>query len=108
MEKIHLFVDRSFLGKQRIVDLCESDEEMQKMTVLQLKEKIAQQIPEYRKNVGLIFENKMLDEDSKPLSGYGIQHMSVVRLLLDFSGGESPAFHEGYTYDNKKTHIRTI
>lgn len=51
MEKIHLFVNRSFLGKRRIVDLCESDEEMQKMTVLQLKEKIAEQIPEYRRYV---------------------------------------------------------
>lgn len=46
MGKIYQAVVHGFRGEKMIVDLCNTDEQMQSMTVLQLKEKIAQRLPE--------------------------------------------------------------
>uniref|UniRef100_A0A3P9IWJ4 Ubiquitin-like domain-containing protein n=1 Tax=Oryzias latipes TaxID=8090 RepID=A0A3P9IWJ4_ORYLA len=77
------------MGKiyQMVIDLCNTEEQMQKMTVLQLKEKIAQRLPESVESLRLIFTDKMLEENSKPLFEYGIQHMSVVQMVVRVPGG---------------------
>lgn len=46
MGKIYQAVVHGLRGEKMIVDLCNTDEQMQSMTVRQLKEKIAQRLPE--------------------------------------------------------------
>uniref|UniRef100_A0A3B3DKQ2 Ubiquitin-like domain-containing protein n=1 Tax=Oryzias melastigma TaxID=30732 RepID=A0A3B3DKQ2_ORYME len=77
-------------GMSMEIDLCESHEEMEKMTVLQLKEKIARQGNSERPDLRLIFKDEVLHEDSKLLSEYGIQHKSVIHM--------TKASPEGGTY----------
>ncbi|CAG5897220.1 unnamed protein product [Menidia menidia] len=79
-------------GEKMLVDLCNTEEQMQKMTVLQLKEKIIQRLPgdTDKDTLRLIFADKMLDGDSKLLSEFGIQHMSVIHMVMRVPGGLRP------------------
>ncbi|KAM3590524.1 uncharacterized protein V6R79_011148 [Siganus canaliculatus] len=67
------------LREEMIIGLCNTEEQMQEMTVLQLKEKIVERLPG--------FDDKMLEEDSALLSSYGIQHMSVIHVVMRVPGG---------------------
>ncbi|RVE60454.1 hypothetical protein OJAV_G00181140 [Oryzias javanicus] len=89
MGKIYQVVVHGLRGEKMIIDLCNTEEQMQKMTVLQLKEKIAQRLPESagEESLRLIFTDKMLDEDSKLLSEYGIQNLSVIHMVIKVPGG---------------------
>lgn len=65
------------------------------MTVGQLKEKIFEKMPYITglctdENLKLIFTDKMLEGDTSLLSDYGIQHMSVIHLVLKVPGGGGP------------------
>ncbi|KAL0970194.1 hypothetical protein UPYG_G00238580 [Umbra pygmaea] len=80
-------------GEKMIIDVSNTVEQMNSMTVLQLKKKISERLPG---NVGddletlrLIFTNKQL-EDSEVLSSYGIQHQSVIQMVMRVPGGRSP------------------
>uniref|UniRef100_A0A3Q1H490 Ubiquitin-like domain-containing protein n=1 Tax=Anabas testudineus TaxID=64144 RepID=A0A3Q1H490_ANATE len=68
------------LGKEMIVDLCDSEEEMSSMTVLQLKEKI-------ESNANINRGRYITLENSTPLSKYRIQNSSVIHLVLRVHGG---------------------
>lgn len=46
MGKIYQVVVHGLRGQKLIVDLCNTEEQMKSMTVLQLKEKIAERLPE--------------------------------------------------------------
>lgn len=46
MGKIYQVVVHGLRGEKLIVDLCNTEEQMQSMTVLQLKQKIAQKLPD--------------------------------------------------------------
>uniref|UniRef100_A0A668AGA1 Ubiquitin-like domain-containing protein n=1 Tax=Myripristis murdjan TaxID=586833 RepID=A0A668AGA1_9TELE len=78
-------------GEKVTIDLCDTEEQMQNMTVLQLKEKVAEKLPEFAveriETLRLIFTDKELNEDSKLLSSYGIQHMSVIHAVIRIPGG---------------------
>ncbi|XP_041635666.1 uncharacterized protein zgc:194655 [Cheilinus undulatus] len=76
-------------GQKLIVDLCNTDEQMKNMKVLQLKEKIAEKLPETAgvEDLRLIFTDKELDGDNESLSSYGVQHMSVIMMVLRVHGG---------------------
>uniref|UniRef100_A0A3P9NCQ3 Ubiquitin-like domain-containing protein n=1 Tax=Poecilia reticulata TaxID=8081 RepID=A0A3P9NCQ3_POERE len=73
-----------------LIDLCNTEEEMQRLTVGQLKEKILEKLPELEgklTNLCLIFGDKRLIGDTSLLSEYGIQHMSSIHLIVLLLGG---------------------
>ncbi|XP_045920348.1 uncharacterized protein LOC123980141 isoform X1 [Micropterus dolomieu] len=82
-----------FRGEQKVINLCDTKEQIKSITGRQLKEKIIQQtdfsvyVPDILStNVRLIFCNKILDDDSL-LSEYGIQHTSVIYMMRSYPGG---------------------
>uniref|UniRef100_A0A1A8IED8 Ubiquitin-like domain-containing protein n=1 Tax=Nothobranchius kuhntae TaxID=321403 RepID=A0A1A8IED8_NOTKU len=89
MGKLYQVMVHGLRGEKTLIDLCNTEEQMQKMTVRQLKEKIAEKLPQTagRENLRLIFTDKQLNEDAKTLSEYGIQHMSVIQLVIKVPGG---------------------
>uniref|UniRef100_A0A3B4TRW8 Ubiquitin-like domain-containing protein n=1 Tax=Seriola dumerili TaxID=41447 RepID=A0A3B4TRW8_SERDU len=89
MGKIYQVMVHGLRGEKMIIDLCNTEEQMQSMTVLQLKEKIATRLPESagKEDVRLIFTDKHLDGDTMQLSEFGIQHMSVIQMVLRVHGG---------------------
>uniref|UniRef100_A0A3B3DKN0 Ubiquitin-like domain-containing protein n=1 Tax=Oryzias melastigma TaxID=30732 RepID=A0A3B3DKN0_ORYME len=93
MDTLYQVIVNRFRGKCLIINLCDAEEEMQKMTVLQLKEKMIEQYPEYRRDIETICINCYLIfgdvamEDSEPLSEYGIQHLSVIDVMVFQSRG---------------------
>uniref|UniRef100_A0A3B5LA36 Ubiquitin-like domain-containing protein n=1 Tax=Xiphophorus couchianus TaxID=32473 RepID=A0A3B5LA36_9TELE len=90
MGKIYQVVVHGLRGEKLMIDLCNTEEQMQKMTVRQLKEKIAEKLPQTagEENLRLIFTDKNLEGDTTLLSEYGIQHMSVVQLVIKVPGGQ--------------------
>ncbi|CAJ1086148.1 uncharacterized protein zgc:194655 [Xyrichtys novacula] len=89
MRKTYQVVVHGTGGKMTTIDLCNTDEQMKSMKVLQLKEKITEKLPEMAGSAGirLIFADKHLDEDSKTLSSYGIQHNSHIMIVVRMHGG---------------------
>uniref|UniRef100_A0A8C4E374 Ubiquitin-like domain-containing protein n=1 Tax=Dicentrarchus labrax TaxID=13489 RepID=A0A8C4E374_DICLA len=85
MGKIYQVVVHGLRGEKMMIDLCNTEEQMQKMTVLQLKDKIAQRLPE-SDNLRLIFTDKCLDEDTSLLSEFGVQHLSVIQMVMKVPG----------------------
>uniref|UniRef100_A0A3Q4M4I1 Ubiquitin-like domain-containing protein n=1 Tax=Neolamprologus brichardi TaxID=32507 RepID=A0A3Q4M4I1_NEOBR len=89
MGKIYQVVVIGLRGLKTIVDLCNTDEQFRKITVKQLKEKLAQKLPgtEGEEAMRLMFADKSLDEDEALLFDYGIQHKSIIQMVMRFSGG---------------------
>uniref|UniRef100_A0A3Q3MEE0 Ubiquitin-like domain-containing protein n=1 Tax=Mastacembelus armatus TaxID=205130 RepID=A0A3Q3MEE0_9TELE len=89
MGKLYQVVVHGLRGEKMVIDLCNTEEQMQSMTVKQLKEKIAQRLPEStgEEALRLIFADKMLDGDSTLLSTYGIQQMSNIHMVMRVPGG---------------------
>ncbi|GLD53811.1 uncharacterized protein AKAME5_000651200 [Lates japonicus] len=89
MGKIYQVIVHGLRGEKMIIDLCNTEEQMQSMTVLQLKEKISQRLPDAPQRGGPAAHllDKMLDGDSSLLSEYGIQHMSVIQMVMRVPGG---------------------
>uniref|UniRef100_A0A3P8UYC5 Ubiquitin-like domain-containing protein n=1 Tax=Cynoglossus semilaevis TaxID=244447 RepID=A0A3P8UYC5_CYNSE len=89
MGKIYQVLVNGLKGQRITVDLCNTEEQMQKMTVLQLKEKISERLPDTAglENIRLIFTDKALDGETTLLSSYGIQHMSVIQMVIKVPGG---------------------
>uniref|UniRef100_A0A3P9D9P6 Ubiquitin-like domain-containing protein n=1 Tax=Maylandia zebra TaxID=106582 RepID=A0A3P9D9P6_9CICH len=92
MGKIYQVVVHGLRGEKMMIDLCNTDEQFQSMTVKQLKEKISQRLPETagEEALRLIFTDKMLDGSEIKLSEYGIQHMSVIHMVMKVPGGLKP------------------
>ncbi|KAM6949559.1 uncharacterized protein FYW47_015941 [Aplochiton taeniatus] len=90
MGKIYQVIVNGLRGEKMVIDLCNTEEQMRNMTVLQLKEKIADRLPgssgESLETLRLLFADKQL-EDTSLLSLYGIQHLSVIHLVLRLPGG---------------------
>uniref|UniRef100_A0A096M5R4 Ubiquitin-like domain-containing protein n=1 Tax=Poecilia formosa TaxID=48698 RepID=A0A096M5R4_POEFO len=84
---------KTLTGKTLTINLGNT-EEMQSVTVGQLKTKIFQKegIPVVcaEDQQRLIFDGKELEEDTKRLTEYGIQHESEIHLVLRVPGGEQP------------------
>ncbi|KAM4564811.1 uncharacterized protein V3H82_013931 [Fundulus diaphanus] len=91
MGKIYQVVVHGLRGQKLMLDLCNTEEQMKTMTVGQLKERIAEKLPETagQENLRLIFTDKELEGDTSLLSDYGIQHMSVVHLVIRVPGGQT-------------------
>ncbi|XP_075948773.1 uncharacterized protein LOC142950949 [Anarhichas minor] len=89
MGKIYQVVVHGLRGEKMMIDLCNTDEQFKSMTVLQLKGKIAERLPETagEEALRLIFTDKMLDGNEVLLSEFGIQHMSVIHMVVKVPGG---------------------
>ncbi|XP_071374408.1 uncharacterized protein [Centroberyx affinis] len=91
MGKIYQVIVFGLRGEKMTIDLCNTEEQMKSMTVLQLKEKIGERLPgsagDSVETLRLIFTDKMLDENSNLLSSYGIQSMSVIHMVMRVPGG---------------------
>uniref|UniRef100_A0A3Q3WW73 Ubiquitin-like domain-containing protein n=1 Tax=Mola mola TaxID=94237 RepID=A0A3Q3WW73_MOLML len=75
------------LGEIKIVDLCQSEQHLRKITVMQLKDKIAEQlIISMSAHTLFLFLTVQMDESSL-LSTYRIQHMSTIHTVLMLPGG---------------------
>ncbi|XP_073968347.1 uncharacterized protein [Salmo salar] len=90
MGKIYQVTVNGFRGEKMVIDVANTEEQMNSTTVLQLKKKIAEKLPG---NLGgdpetmrLIFTDKHL-EDPCLLSSYGIQSQSVIQIVLRVPGG---------------------
>ncbi|KAG7254624.1 hypothetical protein CRUP_037728 [Coryphaenoides rupestris] len=78
-------------GQQMVIDLCNTEEQMREMTVQQLKTKITARLPGgaaegLQGTFRLIFTNKPL-EDAATLASYGVQHRSVIQMVMRVHGG---------------------
>ncbi|XP_056156684.1 uncharacterized protein zgc:194655 [Lampris incognitus] len=88
MGKIYQVIVNGVRGEKMTIDLCNTDEQMNSFTVEQLKHKIVEKIPgDSMESLRLIFTDKLLDEDSATLASYGVQHQSVLQLVLRVPGG---------------------
>ncbi|KAJ8008443.1 hypothetical protein DPEC_G00104880 [Dallia pectoralis] len=91
MGKIYQVTVIGFRGEKMVIDLCNTEEQMNIMTVLQLKKNISERLPgnsgEDLETLRLIFTNKQL-EDSSTLSSYGVQHQSIIQLVMRVPGGK--------------------
>ncbi|KAF7664281.1 hypothetical protein LDENG_00182870 [Lucifuga dentata] len=76
MGKIYQVLVHGLRGERMTIDLCNTEEQMKAMTVLQLKEKVVDKLPgnENPETVRLVFTDKTMDAEST-LSSYGIQHI---------------------------------
>uniref|UniRef100_A0A8C6NH41 Ubiquitin-like domain-containing protein n=1 Tax=Nothobranchius furzeri TaxID=105023 RepID=A0A8C6NH41_NOTFU len=77
-------------GQKFTIDLCESEKDLQRITVQELKVKISAKISERLPGVTgklLIFGNKRLDENDKRLHEYGIIHKSAIHMVISLDGG---------------------
>uniref|UniRef100_A0A3Q2EDZ3 Ubiquitin-like domain-containing protein n=1 Tax=Cyprinodon variegatus TaxID=28743 RepID=A0A3Q2EDZ3_CYPVA len=79
-------------GGDLTIDLCTYQEEMERLTVMNLKQKIAESLTEKAggeclvRDMRLIFGNKTLEE-KKRLLDYGIQHLSRIHMVIPLDGG---------------------
>ncbi|KAJ3585705.1 hypothetical protein NHX12_014424 [Muraenolepis orangiensis] len=89
MGKLYQVIVYGINGEKMAVDLCNTDEQMQTMTVLQLKTKIVERLPGTGggENLRLVFTNKTLDNDEATLVSFGIQNQSVIQLVMRVPGG---------------------
>uniref|UniRef100_A0A096MEB9 Ubiquitin-like domain-containing protein n=1 Tax=Poecilia formosa TaxID=48698 RepID=A0A096MEB9_POEFO len=92
MGKTYQVLAYGLRGKEVVIDLCDTEEQMQSITVGQLKDKILEKMPGIlgRENLLLIFAGKILKGDTSLLLDYGIQNMSVILTIVtvrDRGGG---------------------
>uniref|UniRef100_A0A672ZAY2 Ubiquitin-like domain-containing protein n=1 Tax=Sphaeramia orbicularis TaxID=375764 RepID=A0A672ZAY2_9TELE len=73
-------------SSEKVLDLCDNQEQMKKMTVMQVKKKITEQLIGPDTDLRLVFGTQTL-EDLQLLSSYGIKHLSIIRTLLRVAGG---------------------
>lgn len=79
---------RGYRDKEIVIDVCNTEEELKKITVQQLKDKI-QEALQINLNFGLTFSGIKL-KDGSYLSTYGIRNMSYIELTQVLPGGNLP------------------
>ncbi|KAJ8261588.1 hypothetical protein GJAV_G00156030 [Gymnothorax javanicus] len=88
--KTYQLIVNGLKGEKMSVDVGNSEEEMNSLTVLQLKKRIAEKMPgksgDSLDDLRLIFTHHQLDDESR-LSKYGIQDKSIIQLVLKLPGG---------------------
>ncbi|XP_056431560.1 uncharacterized protein LOC130369960 isoform X1 [Gadus chalcogrammus] len=83
MGKIYQVIVIGLNGEHMTIDLCDTEEQMKAMTVLQLKEKIGERLPgNGMDNIRLIFATNVLVDDEMTLGSYGVQHKSVIHMVI--------------------------
>uniref|UniRef100_A0A3Q4GHP1 Ubiquitin-like domain-containing protein n=1 Tax=Neolamprologus brichardi TaxID=32507 RepID=A0A3Q4GHP1_NEOBR len=77
-------------GDLKVIELSSTEEQFQSMTVKLLRDKIRQLNTfsrNKRKDLRLIFTDKLLCVDSNLLRDYGIQHTSIIQVEPRVPGG---------------------
>uniref|UniRef100_A0A3Q2CQL7 Ubiquitin-like domain-containing protein n=1 Tax=Cyprinodon variegatus TaxID=28743 RepID=A0A3Q2CQL7_CYPVA len=82
---IYQVVVTDLKGEKITIDLCDNEKDLQRLTVMDLKEKLAARLPGNRGE--LIFGKDRLNEDNKRLFDYGIQHKSSIVMVIRVNGG---------------------
>ncbi|KAK9524832.1 hypothetical protein VZT92_017198 [Zoarces viviparus] len=82
--KIQLKIN-GLTGEENIINLCEKQEEMSRITVQQLKNKIAEEL-NIEDDFRMVHKARPLEE-SAVLSSYRIGHLSTIHMLLKLPGG---------------------
>ncbi|KAI4808355.1 hypothetical protein CgunFtcFv8_006318 [Champsocephalus gunnari] len=72
-------------GEEKVIDVCENEEDLKKITVKQLREKITREL-EISADIRMVYRTEQLEESDLLLS-YGIRHMSTIHTLLMLPGG---------------------
>ncbi|XP_030018515.1 ubiquilin-4-like [Sphaeramia orbicularis] len=80
--------------RSTLMDVCDNEEQMKKVTVLELRKKICDRLGKNPDDLTLIFTGQVL-EDGRTLSSYGIQHMSTIHVLIRQPGGGGPCEPHG-------------
>ncbi|GLD53820.1 ubiquitin-60S ribosomal protein L40-like protein [Lates japonicus] len=80
-------------GEEKIIDLCNTEEQMKNITVMQLKKKIVRELV-IIDDIRMVYGTEQLEEMSL-LSSYGIQHLSTIHTLLVLPGGVGYGPHAG-------------
>ncbi|KAJ3585362.1 hypothetical protein NHX12_014083 [Muraenolepis orangiensis] len=96
MGSLYRVIVKELDGEKTTVVLCDTDEQMQTMTVLQLKTKIAERLPDIEgtwEDLRLIFGGKQLDDEATLVS-FGIEHESTIHLVKRLRGGGTPNSRE--------------
>ncbi|XP_027143786.1 polyubiquitin isoform X2 [Larimichthys crocea] len=75
-------------GEKFTIDLCDTEEQLKDITVLDLKRRIKERegIPEH--DVRFVFHCLRL-EDDRPLFDYGVKHVSVLLMIIRLPGSGS-------------------
>uniref|UniRef100_A0A8C5A977 Ubiquitin-like domain-containing protein n=1 Tax=Gadus morhua TaxID=8049 RepID=A0A8C5A977_GADMO len=88
MGKIYQVIVIGLNGENMAIDLCNTEEQMKAMTVLQLKNKLGERLPGRSvDNIRLIFTTDGLDDDERTLVSYGVQHKSAIQMVIKVPGG---------------------
>ncbi|CAL8376355.1 unnamed protein product [Gadus morhua 'NCC'] len=91
MEKTYQVIVSGLKGDKMTIDLCNTEEQMKAITVLQLKEKLGERVPGKAENnmdnIRLIFANNKQMVDESTLVSYGIQHKSLIQMVIKLPGG---------------------
>ncbi|KAM3590769.1 uncharacterized protein V6R79_016314 [Siganus canaliculatus] len=74
-------------AEQRIIDVCQTKEQLKDLTVLDLKKKITPHCS-LGGNIRLVHKSSLLEEQAT-LESVGIKHMSIIQTLLKLQGGSS-------------------
>ncbi|CAK6952976.1 hypothetical protein NQZ68_011921 [Scomber scombrus] len=75
------------MKQQKNIFLCDTEEQMNGMTVQHLKKKIVHDMPlSTDDNIRMVFKAEKLEEGAL-LTTYGIKHMSTIHTLLILDGG---------------------
>uniref|UniRef100_A0A3Q4G1K1 Ubiquitin-like domain-containing protein n=1 Tax=Neolamprologus brichardi TaxID=32507 RepID=A0A3Q4G1K1_NEOBR len=72
----------SGVGGMKVIDLCSTSAEFNRLTVKDLKEKIMQEFPGKSEDLCMISVDQHMEDDDALLSSYGIQHLSAIMLVL--------------------------
>ncbi|CAL8385422.1 unnamed protein product [Arctogadus glacialis] len=92
MGKIYLFIVIGLNRENMTIDLCDTEEQMKAMTLLQLKKKICERLPGRAgnsiDNIRLIYATSVLLDDEMTLGSYGVQHKSVIHMEIRKTDGD--------------------
>ncbi|KAM8747860.1 uncharacterized protein AB9X84_015740 [Acanthopagrus schlegelii] len=73
-------------GDGQVIDVCDNEEQMKKMTVLQLKQIINKTFMITDGDLQLVFGLEPLEEETL-LAAHNIKHMSTIHSVLKLPGG---------------------
>uniref|UniRef100_A0A8C5C578 Ubiquitin-like domain-containing protein n=1 Tax=Gadus morhua TaxID=8049 RepID=A0A8C5C578_GADMO len=92
MGKIYLFIVIGMNRENMTINLCDTEEQMKAMTLLQLKKKICKRLPGRTgnsiDNIRLIYATSVLLDDEMTLASYGVQHKSVIHMVIRKTDGD--------------------
>ncbi|CAL8397968.1 unnamed protein product [Boreogadus saida] len=79
-------------GENFFIDLCNTEEQMNAITVRQLKKKICKHynLKLIMDGLRLICAMNLLDDDKRTLVSYGVEHKSVIQTVIKVMGGGGP------------------